>query len=88
MFPRKISDAMRARIHQVGEDRRKAKGLMREGRHLLASLPTSKQLAYEAGVCVRRVQELLADARNPDESVVSRRTPDEVAEAIMREYDL
>lgn len=92
MCQRKISDAMRERIREVGRKQKEAKRLALQSRQLLKSLPTSKQLAYDAGVGVRRVQELIAATRNSIQNDVPcgtfRGTPDEVAEAVIREYGL
>lgn len=72
MFPKKITEAMKAKIREVGAARALAKDLAFESRRISRGLPTSKQLAQEAGICVRRVQELMADARKTAKSVVSR----------------
>lgn len=71
MYPKKITEAMKDRIRDVGRKRAQVRALRQQAAMLRRGLPTSKQLAYEAGVCVRRVQEIIHESAK---SVVSRGT--------------
>lgn len=72
MFPKKLTEAMKARIREVGAAKALAKDLELESRRILRGLPTTRELAEEAGICMRRVQELMAGTRKQPKSVVSR----------------
>jgi len=63
MFPPKLTVAMKERIREVGRKREEAKSLAERAEELLRELPTTKQLSQEAGVCIRRVQEIIASVR-------------------------
>lgn len=76
MFPTKITAAMKERIREVGRRQREARRLRRQAAELLRGLPSGAQLAREAEVSARRVQQMLADVRNNVECVVSRGAQD------------
>ena len=73
MYPKKITEAMKERICKTAEGRAALRDMRLQARRLRRVLPSSKKLAHEAGVSVRRVQEIMSNhLRKSAKDVVSR----------------